>query len=158
MKFSEFLELTEAGKNPVEIKWKKTNNRWEGNFEIKGIEYNIEIYISDIEVNFDIWEFKFYKNKNETQITGDFRSHFIIVPTIQKALEDFIKNKKPNCVIFLASDNSKSRKSLYNNTSLDIASRFNYYSVNPMLPKNDIVFGMCKEKYMLEELKKLIGI
>ncbi len=158
MNFREFLELTEAGKNPVEINWKKTSTRWNGNFEIKDIEYNIETYISDIDVNFDIWEFKFYKNKSETQITGDFKSHFIIVPTIQKALEDFIKSKKPDCVIFLASDNSKSRKSLYNNFSLDIASRYNYYSVNPMLPKNDIVFGICKEKYMIDELKELIGI
>ena len=104
MNFREFLELTEAGKNPVKINWIKQNKRWNGNFEIKDIEYNIETYISDIDVNFNIWEFKFYKNKNETQITGDFKSHFIIVPTIQKALEDFIKSKKPDCVIFLASD------------------------------------------------------
>lgn len=158
MSFREFLELTEAGKNPVEINWKKTGTRWEGSFEIKDIKYNIETYINDIDVNFNIWEFKFYKNKNETRITGDFKSHFIIVPTIQKALEDFIKNKQPDCVIFLASDNSKSRKSLYNNISLDISSRYKYNGINPMLPKNDIVFGMCREKYMLEELKKLIGI
>lgn len=157
MNFKEFLELTEAGKNPTEINWKKTNNRWDGIFNIKDIEYNIETYISDIEVDFDIWEFKFYKNKKETQITGDFKTHFIIVPTIQNAFEEFIKEKKPDCVLFLASDNSKSRKSLYNNISLDISTRYKYYSINPMLPKNDILFGICKSKNIVEQIKELIG-
>ena len=157
MNFREFLALTEAGKNPVDINWNKRKDRWEGSFYIKDIEYNIETYISDIEVDFDIWEFKFYKNRNETQITGDFKTHFIIVPTIQNAFEEFIKEKKPDCVLFLASDNSKSRKSLYNNISLDISSRYKYYSINPMLPKNDILFGICKSKNIVEQIKELIG-
>ena len=37
--FREFLSLTEAGKNAVKVKFKKTKNRWDSKFYINEIEY-----------------------------------------------------------------------------------------------------------------------
>lgn len=107
--FREFLALTEAGKNAVKVTFKKSKYRWTSTFDINNIEYNIEAYTNnELDTNFEIWEFKFYKDKNTTQITGDFKSHFVLVPTIIDAFDEFVKEKKPDCVLFLASDESKS--------------------------------------------------
>lgn len=157
--FSEWLALTEAGKNAAVVKWIKKQNEWFGKFNINNIEYNIEAYTNnDIDVDFDIWEFKFFKDKIITKITGDFKTHFILVPTISKAFEDFVKEKKPDCVLFLASDESKSRKSLYKQNSDSIASKYNYYSVNPHIGEHDMLFGICKDKSMIQEIRNLMGI
>lgn len=100
-KFREFLELTEAGKNAINMKWNKSKDKWASTFNTNGVEYNIEAYTNnDLGVDFDIWEFKFYKDKFTTQITGDFKTHFILVPTIAKAFEEFVKEKQPDCVVF----------------------------------------------------------
>lgn len=154
--FSEWLALTEAGKNPAKIKWSKKPDDWKGKFIINNIEYNIHIYNDEIVEDFIVWEFKFYKDENTTKITGDFATHFILVPTIKNAFEDFIKEKKPDAVLFLAADTSKSRKSLYKQTSDYIGSKYNYISINPMLDNNETLFGVCKEQYMADTVKKLI--
>ena len=155
--FREWLALTEAGKNAVKVKYKKTKNRWESTFEINGIEYNIEAYTSDdLDTDFDIWEFKFYKDKSTAQIIGDFKTHFVLVPTIIDAFDDFIKDKKPDAALFLAADSSKSKKSLYKQTSDFIGNKYDYISINPMLGDNDTLFCICKEQYMVDAVKKLM--
>lgn len=155
--FSEWLALTEAGKNPAKITWNKKQNEWKGHFVISGIEYNIHAYTDDEPLtDFGIWEFKFYKDKNTTKITGDFASHFILVSTIKDAFEHFIKDKKPDAALFLAADSSKSRKSLYKQTSDFIGTKYDYISINPMLGDNDTLFGICKEQYMVDAIKKLM--
>lgn len=156
--FREFLSLTEAGKNAVKVKFKKTKDRWESKFYINEIEYNIEAYTTDdLDTDFEIWEFKFYKDKSTAQIMGDFKTHFVLVPTIIDAFDEFVKEKKPDCVLFLANDESKSRKSLYKSNSDAVASKYNYFSINPMLPKNNILFGICKKKEMIDDIKNLMG-
>ncbi len=155
--FGEWLALTEAGKNAVKVKWTKKMKEWKGNFTINDIEYNIHVYTDDDPLtNFEIWEFKFYKGENTTKITGDFAAHFILVPTIKNAFEEFIKEKHPDAALFLAADKSKSRKSLYKQTSDFIGTKYNYISINPMLDDNDTLFGVCKEQYMVDTVKKLI--
>ncbi len=157
--FRNYIELLEAGKDPIEVNWVKTINKWSGNFLFNDIEYNIEAYTNkDIDVDFNIWEFKFYKDKSTTMITGDFKAHFKIVPTISKAFLDFVKEKKPDSVLFLASDDSKSRKSLYKQNSDIAASKYNYISINPILDNNEILFGICKTKDMIQDIKELIGL
>ena len=156
--FGEWLLLTEAGKNAVKVKFKKSKHRWEATFEVKDIEYNIEAYTNDdLDVDFEIREFKFYKDKSTAEITGDFKTHFALVPTIIAAFDEFVKEKKPDCVLFLAVDSSKSRKSLYKVNSDSVASKYDYYSINPMLPKNNMLFGICKEKRMIDDVKNLMG-
>ena len=155
--FSEWLALTEAGKNAAKVDWIKKRDEWKGHFTISGIEYNIHAYTDDdTSTDFEIWEFKFYKDEHTTKITGDFAGHFILVPTIKNAFEEFIKEKKPDAALFLAADKSKSRKSLYKQSSDHIGSKYNYISINPMLDNNDTLFGVCKEQYMVDEVKKLI--
>lgn len=155
--FSEWLALTEAGKNPAKVKWVKKQNEWKGSFVISDIEYNIHAYTDDdTSTNFEVWEFKFYKDENTTKITGDFATHFILVPTIKNAFEDFVKEKQPNAVLFLAADKSKSRKSLYKQTSDFIGTKYDYISINPMLDNNETLFGVCKEQYMVDTVKKLM--
>lgn len=155
--FSEWLALTEADKNPAKVKWIKQQNDWKGQFKIGDNEYNIHAYTDDETLtDFEIWEFKFYKDKNITKITGDFATHFILVPTIKSAFEEFIKEKKPDAALFLAADSSKSRKSLYKQTSDFIGEKYNYISINPMLDNNETLFGVCKEQYMVDTVKKSI--
>ena len=153
--FSEWLELTEAGKNAAKVKWIKKQDEWKGRFTISDIEYNIHAYTDDEpQTPFEIWEFKFYKNENTTKITGDFATHFVLVPTIKNAFEDFIKEIMPDAVLFLAADSSKSRKSLYKQTSDFIGTKYDYISINPMLDNNETLFGVCKEQYMVDTIKK----
>ena len=154
--FSEWLALTEAGKNAAKVKWIKKQDEWKGNFVINNIEYNIHAYTDEIVPDFEVWEFKFYKDNKTTKITGDFAAHFILVPTIKNAFEEFVKEKQPDAVLFLAADSSKSRKSLYKQTSDYIGTKYKYISINPMLGDNDTLFGVCKEDYMVDTVKKLI--
>ena len=69
------------------------------------------------------------------------------------------KFSKEDCLLnflFLAADSSKSRKSLYKQTSDYIGTKYKYISINPMLGDNDTLFGVCKEDYMVDTVKKLI--
>lgn len=158
MNFKEFFELSEAGKNPIKLNWSKTNEKWFTTFEISSILYTVQAKHFETCNNFKIWEFKFYKNDKETMITGDFKTHFKIVPTIINALDEFVKDIQPDILVFLASDNSQARKKLYKANSDYIASKYHYISINPRLNDNDILFGICKNEKMLDCLKEMIGI
>lgn len=94
-KFSDFMkEMTEAAKNPLHINWTKKSNNWKGVFNIDNNVF--EIYINrnnDYCDNISVWEFKFTRNFS-TEMVKDYKYPFVIVPTIQSAMEEFLKETK----------------------------------------------------------------
>lgn len=126
-KFSAFLkELSEAAKNPLKINWTKSSNVWKGLFNID--ENKFEIYINennDYCENISVWEFKFTRNLS-TEMIKDYKYPFIVVPTIQSAMEEFLKEKKPDVIGFVGNKDDKGRVKMYEKNAKIYSDKFKY--------------------------------
>ena len=126
-KFSAFLkELSEAAKNPLKINWTKSSNVWKGLFNID--ENKFEIYINknnDYCENISVWEFKFTRNLS-TEMIKDYKYPFIVVPTIQSAMEEFLKEKKPDVIGFVGNKDDKGRVKMYEKNAKMYSDKFKY--------------------------------
>ena len=127
MTFQEFL--TEAGKNVAEANWIKTPRNWKGIFILtnKNVtgSFEIDISIRDYCDTTDVWEFSFTRDK-KASMANDGLFGFIIYPTINKAIRDFLSEVNPETFGFLGDKNDKSRDKVYGSTSKILSSSYDY--------------------------------
>lgn len=120
----EFLD--DAGNTPLEIKWTKTSNEWNGFFIIEEVKFKIQIkknseYCDRIEV----FEFKFTRD-GSTKLINDFKYPFQVVPTIKEALSSFLKEHKPAVIGFVGNKDDKGRVKLYEKNAKFYADKYDY--------------------------------
>ena len=159
--FDELVELLESLNFSYDVQWKeKTIFKQVGYF--KDEQYKIECY-NFIDNN---WFFKFYKFDNEiedfvTSInpkekTLSFTESSNILGTIRRTILDFIKSEEPNSVSFIAIDNSKGRKGLYDLFSNEIINKYNKYKNISYLQDNYKLYIIFKDKKDIIKIRKAI--
>lgn len=127
-KFEEyFSSVYEAFNSPLNIVWEGGEKSLIGFFSIDNDYYKI----SCLEYDFNIWTYKFFildKNKNEFSQTskGDANNKLKILSTIRTGMEYLINLKNPNSLIFMAADDSESRKKIYFSFAEELEKKFNY--------------------------------
>lgn len=120
-------DLLEGLNNPVDISWEKSNELWKGIFKIEDFDY--EIIIKNYSEKEKHFLFKFTANRS-FDMTNDVKKALTVIPTIEKAANDFIEEVKPDALIFTAADNSQGRKKFYTRFCESAKKRFklNYHS------------------------------
>lgn len=119
-------ELSEAAKNPIKIDWIKKSDSWKGTFSIDDNLFEILINKNDDYCdNTSIWEFKFTRNRS-TSMVKDYKYPFIVVLTIQSAMEEFLKEKKPNVIGFVGNKDDKGRVKMYEKNAKVYSDKFSY--------------------------------
>ena len=157
--FGEFRkELSEAAKNPLEIKWIKKIDNWKGTFEID--ENLFEIYINKNNEycdNVSVWEFKFTRNLS-TEMVKDYKYPFVVVPTIQSAMEKFLKEKKPEVIGFVGNKDDKGRVKMYEKSAKIYSDKFKYKlfldkstDYYAFVLFSDLEFKNCAEKLIKDK-------
>lgn len=127
-KFEEYCSsLYEAFNSPLNITWEESEKSLVGFFFINSDYYKI----SCLKYDFNIWTYKFFvldSDKGEFSQTskGDSNNKMKVLSTIRSGMEYLINSKNPNALIFMASDNSESRKKIYHYFSEEIEKKFNY--------------------------------
>ena len=158
-KYRDFMkELSEAAKNPLPIKWNKTPNKWVGYFAID--DNRFEIYINknnEYCENISVWEFKFTRNMS-TDMVKDYKYPFSVVPTIQSAMEDFLKEKKPNVIGFVGNKDDKGRVKMYEKNAKIYSDKFKYKlfldkstDYYAFVLFSDLEFEKCAEQLIKEK-------
>lgn len=123
--FRKYL-LEMAGKDALPIEWHKNSKIWLGKFYIDDNKFDIRIESSDRYCkNVDVWEFEFTRN-NSTKMKNDFKYPYVVVPTIKKAMEDFLKEKKPSVLGFVGNKDDKGRVKMYEKNSKYYSDKFDY--------------------------------
>ena len=120
----DFKTLMEAGNNPVDINWKKGEN-WVGEFELEDSKFIIHISKNNDYCKTPVYEFKFTRD-NSVKMINDFKYPFRVVPTFQKAMDDFLSEVKPSIVGFVANKDDKSRLKMYEKNAKLFASKHDY--------------------------------
>jgi hypothetical protein len=127
-KFEKYLSsLYEAFNSPLDISWVEGEKSLNGFFSIGSDYYKI----SCIEYDFNIWVYKFYiLDKKEVEFSqtskGDSNNKMRVLSTIRSGMEYLINYKNPNSLIFMASDDSESRKKIYFSFSEELENKFKY--------------------------------
>jgi hypothetical protein len=127
-KFEEYCSsMYEAFNSPLSISWEMDENSLTGFFSIGDDYYKI----SCLEYDFNIWTYKFFildKNKNEFSQTskGDPNNKLKVLSTIRFGMEYLINSENPNSLIFMAADDSESRKKIYFSFVEELEKKFNY--------------------------------
>ena len=158
-KFSDFMkEMTEAAKNPLHINWTKKSNNWKGVFNIDNNVF--EIYINrnnDYCDNISVWEFKFTRNFS-TEMVKDYKYPFVIVPTIQSAMEEFLKEKKPSVLGFVGNKDDRGRVKMYEKNAKIYSDKFKYKlfldkstDYYAFVLFSDLEFEKCAEKLIKDK-------
>ena len=115
-----------AGKDAVPVKWNKTKHQWLGQFFIDEEKFDIRIDSSDRYCSTVIvWEFEFARN-NSTKMKNDFKYPYVVVPTIKKAMEDFLKEVHPSVVGFVGNKDDKGRVKMYEKNAKMYSDKFKY--------------------------------
>ena len=151
-----FKDIFEAAKNPVNISWDKKGNRWHGFFDVHHQEFEIIINKYYSCKNSYIYQFKFFRD-DESKIFNDNKYHFIVYATIKHALHEYVKETKPDILLFAAADESKARISMYRLEASNLASKYHYHDLTKISEDNDIVFGIYKEDKDKKCILELIG-
>ena len=136
-------KVFEAFNPPLDIKWAKSQNEWIGIFIIDKNEYKINITnYSEKKGN---WLFKFSSN-GLFDLVGDIRKAFTVLPTVRKAIIDFMDKIDPEVLFFIAADESIGRKNIYSRFCVELSkSRFlNYYTE---MHGNTEFFILTKHEY-----------
>ena len=123
-KEQDFLKKIFEGLNkPALISWNKKQNKWVGKFSIETIEY--EIFIKNFSKKQRHFLFKFTAD-NSFNLKNDLKKAFTVIPTIDKAAENFIKETMPEAFLFCALDSSTSRKIFYDRFCNKIRRKYKY--------------------------------
>ena len=101
--------IFEAFEKSTEILWNKFPMHWKGHFKVQDTEY--EIFAKNYSTKGQ-WLFKFTGN-GSFDLIGDYKKAFIVLPTIEKAINELFIEKDPEVFIFLTVDDSRGRKNLY---------------------------------------------
>ena len=139
-----FKELFEAGKNPVNITWKKSKN-WVGSFMIDSQTFDIEVTEMNLCKDVKVYQYKFYRDKS-VKIINDYKYAFQVHATVKSGIIDFVKSKKPAVLLFSAVDESAARKAMYKKVGGELANQFKYNDLSQIDPNNDIIFGIYKDQ------------
>jgi hypothetical protein len=126
--FKDFVKnIMEGLSESLEIDWEKNKNIWNGFFNIEDRKYHI--IIEKFSIKQEHWLFKFTANKS-FELQNDLKKALTVIPTIEKAANDFITEIKPECFIFMANDKSEGRKKFYEKFAINIKDvyRYNYYT------------------------------
>ena len=124
-KFSDFLSEM-AGKDPLNIKWTKKRDLWLGEFNIDKNKFIIRIENSDRYCEkISVWEFEFSRN-NKTSMVNDYKYPYLVVPTIKKAMEDFLKEISPDVIGFVGNKDDKGSVKMYEKNAKHYSDKFNY--------------------------------
>jgi hypothetical protein len=121
-----FKSLYEAGNNPSNIEWIKNNSSWEGTFRI-GIQ-NFSIIIgknNNYCDNVDVWEFKFTR-EGSTKMFNDGEYSFIVVPTIKKAIREFLNEMTIDVLAFIGNKQDKGRVRIYTSEAKKLSEEYNF--------------------------------
>jgi hypothetical protein len=139
--FNVFLESFET---KIDIHYKNNNGAIYGYFSLNNIDYLIIFRFYELSV----CTVKFYRkdislNEWTPTITdkndSDTKQSIKVLSTIKHAVIDFIKENKPNFLIFGAMDKSKGRKNLYTYFCLDLINIFPSYEYKEF-PYNGIIY------------------
>lgn len=118
--------ISEALKNPLDIKWVDKNNKVIGLFTVNNNIYQINC----INKENSIWKYDFYfleKNKLlSPKLTGLEKDKYRILPTVKVGLEHLNSLKKPDAIVFGATDKSKGRKKIYESFCIEFAKTNNF--------------------------------
>ena len=138
-----------------DIDWKiKSDIEYEGYFE------NIKVYIENIGNN--SWFFKFYRKENDEwvdSLNSDKKSYkeiTNILGTIRKLFINFVEEKNPNLISFIAIDKSKSRKYLYHVFLQQIVNNDKKIKKISYIDNDYELFAVYKDKEYLILLRKFI--
>jgi hypothetical protein len=148
-KFGDFLQqkidkYLEIVNTPFNINYVNNKNRLIGDFTINEKKY---IIIYQTYYN-NIITVKFYKQ----DLSGDWDTNIIdrdnqnvgqagrVLSTVKESIFGYIKENKPNCLLFGALDASKDRKNLYNHFCNDIIFKFNEYKFEKGYINNETFF------------------
>lgn len=126
-----FLKKIFEGLNePALILWNKRQNKWVGKFNIEKIKY--EIFIKNFSKKEKHFLFKFTADKS-FNLQNDLKKAFTVIPTIETAAENFIKEIMPEAFLFCALDNSTSRKIFYDRFCNKMRRKHKYNYENKMI-------------------------
>ena len=135
--FDDFLnEISEGLNNPVNVSWEKSPSKWNGTFIVDDIPYKIVIKNHSDLGNF--FSFKFERN-GKFELVNDVKRAFSVIPTIEKAVDDFLEEVKPDMLIFTASDKSMMRKKMYDRYCSNASKKFKMFYETSIIEGTDTV-------------------
>lgn len=109
--FNEYFDkLEEALTNPVPVTWQKSDDSWLGQFCISETQYDISI--TRPRPDYDHYAFKFQGNGNYVML-NNIPTALRSIPTIDAAATEFLHDVMPEALFFFATDQSESRKMMY---------------------------------------------
>lgn len=155
--------LNEADKTPVDIKWVKENNEMHGEFLIEDQIFTIEVTKLENTYVPDIYQFKFYRGSNRTEIFNDIKYVYKVIPTIKQAFDYVISTLHPSILLFATIDNSSMRKKLYSLEAEIISNKYKYKNISKsdtlkkMGYDTNVLVGIYKNEDILDLALKEIG-
>jgi hypothetical protein len=158
-KYQEYVDkMNELFENKVDVQWFIKPDALYGKFSIIDKEFLIVINkeeFNSISTNF----YMKYDNYWLTDLTN-INDMFItsrVLSTVRFELEEYVKLNQPDAIIFLASDDSRGRKTLYNNFCYKFQSKFNNYNYNKYENKTEkiTIFVLYNLSFDLNNLQAI---
>ncbi len=132
--------------SPLPIKWTKEINEWHGIFNLNEIKYEIFIQNkSDTQTHF---LFKFHSD-GKYDTLSDAKKSFSVIPTLEGAAMEFIKEVQPQAFMFFELDESDMRKMMYDKFCINVSKKMKYRYIKPdssfyILVKEDGMKGIIR--------------
>jgi len=154
-KFKEFFDkIEEAAKNPLPITWTKSETEWTGEFSLQENIYEIKIARPNPDFNF--YYFKFSAN-GQYKMISDPTSVFRVVPTIDRAANEFLTEVQPDAMFFFALDKSEARRMMYDRFCLNFVNMNKQYRYETREFMEYQCFILYTESCDTERLQSVIG-
>lgn len=113
--------ISEGLKDPIPTTINKTINGYGGEFWIGKNLYTITID----ETSEQCYVFKFTRDDSH-ELTNDIKKAFQVIPTIEKVVEDFMQQHKPNMFSFFMTDGSSGRDKKYTSFINYVGDKYGY--------------------------------
>lgn len=127
--------LIDAYKTPLNIDW-EIGPPLVGRFKVMDLEYKI---YSDLVIN----GFMNFKYKKGDQLLNKEGYKISVIPTIKSGIDFILNNINPNGVIFVAMDESKGRKNIYDRYCSTVDS--NIWQVYTKIFENNKIYVIHKK-------------
>ena len=133
--------LIDAYKTPLNIDW-EIGPPLVGRFKVMDLEYKI---YSDLVINgFMTYKFKYKKGDvYSDQLLNKEGYKISVIPTIKSGIDFILNNITPNGVIFVAMDESKGRKNIYDRYCSTVDS--NIWQVYTKIFENNKIYVIHKK-------------
>lgn len=157
-KYQEYVDrMNELFENKVDVQWNNKPNTLYGKFSIIDHEYLIVIN----KENFNTISTNFYMKDGDYWLTDltNINDMFVIsrvLSTVKYQLEEYVKLNQPDAIIFLASDKSRGRKTLYNRFCHEFQRNFNYnYNKYENNAEKITIFVLFNSSFDLDNLQEI---